>query len=439
MPIETKKEKRIIRGIERLLLIYTAVMIVVYNNCYLKWDSYGHATVSLVFKLMYHTASVLLMFYALVVRHSRKQLTLSAFFSVLVAVILFIHTNFLGGEYLFQSVIPMLETIIAIIAIFTLDDTKKSVLMEWVIISFALLVLPSMIYFILKNVGINIPYSILASDNPGKVMKNISYMHYPLGLIIKAPWSIARFTGVFDEPGVVGTMAAVFISIGYRRIDRKWIVLLFIEGMLSLSMAFYALLVIFVIVRAFADGALKAAGIIALIVIAFIVFINIPFKNASLRDLQSRIDLSSSFLIEDNRTSNTFDVEYEKFVEEGGYDLMMGKGGTGAYTKNPLMAGSNSYKCLIYDLGIVGFVLYVGFFVIAAFTRRFKKDLLPFYAVFFASIYQRAYVFNVQMAAVFLLGIGYITAVAPDKNLFKHRIRSSDDELAARRWRPVAE
>ncbi len=409
-----KKDKWAIK-IETIFLVYIAIMICVYNNCFLKWDSYNHPAISVIFKLMYHTASSLLLFYAVIVKHNKKKLTLPWFLTILMAVVLYLHANFFGAENILLNAIPMLETVIAIMAIFMMDEKKKNLLFEKIIIIFSILVLPSMIYFVLYTIGVKLPYTILASDHPTKVLRNISYMHYPFGLIIKAPWSIARYTGVFDEPGVVGTMAALLFAAAYRRCDKKWLILLFIEGMLSLSMAFYALLVIFVITRAFADGAFKAAGVIAVLIMAFAIFISYPFENENLKEIQGRIDITSPIFIKDNRTSSSFDLEFEKFIHEGGYSLVMGKGGTGAYEKNPLMLGSNSYKCLIYDLGIIGTLLYVGIFGLFAATRKWNKEYIPFIVVFMASIYQRAYVYNVQMVSIFLLGITCISSTAPHK------------------------
>lgn len=421
MRFQLKKSDGQISRIESFLLWYFAIMICVYNNCFIKWDTYNHAAISAVFKLMYHTVSSLMLIYAILIRHQKKRITIVGVLSILLAFILYIHANFMGSTYKMLNAIPMLETIIVVIALYIMDNSKKQILLNRVIIVFSILVLPSMIYFVFYTIGIRIPYSVLASDNPGKALRQVTYMHYPMGLIIKAPWSIARYTGVFDEAGYVGTFAALLIAVGYRRCDRKWSFLLFLEGLLSLSMAFYVLFIIFIIVRAFADRAIKAVGIISLIAIGFVIFINIPFQNDYLKDVQNRVDISSSFFIEDNRTSDSFDTEFEAFIQKGGYELAMGKGGMGAYEKNPKMVGSNSYKCLIYDIGILGFLINLAFFFTLSLERKWNKEYLPFLVVFIASIYQRAYVYNVQMVSLFIIGLVYIYMVEPQELSLSHK------------------
>lgn len=393
---------------ERIVYVFFAFFICTYNNLYFMWSSYDSQIISSIFKLLQHLLVICLLAYALYSNETKLHVRASQLLAISMGLVIFVHVNFMGAEYYNDSILLCFDVIFAIIALFKLNVVQKTNLYETVLTVFAIITLPSLIYYVLYLIGMNIPYSVLASDNAGKVARGIWYMHFPFGLLAREPYTLARYCGLFDEPGVVGTMCALLFAGGYRRCNKKILMLILVEGIMSLSMAFYLLLIIFFIAEAFNRGAFKLAITGSILVLLLYVFINGSFENELLLTLQKRIDFSSFFLVKDNRTSEMFDRAYQQFIDEGGYSLFMGKGGFGAYANNPQMFGANSYKCIIYDLGIIGFIEYICFFVICIFTQKWRKDYIPFLAVFVASVYQRAYVFKASWVCIFILTLSYI-------------------------------
>ncbi len=394
--------------LETFVFVFVAFVICIYDNCYFMWDSYNNSFVSTMFKMAQHFAGVLLLLYAYI---SNKGLKISRrgyvilFFSIL----LFLHVNLLGSQYLFASILLCVDVTIGVIAILSLQVQQRLRLFRIVIVVFCIITLPGLLYYILCLLGCNMNYSILLSDHPGKVSRGMYYWHKTFGLILVDPAKINRYTGLFDEPGMIGTTAAILFAAGYKRINIKWLLLLLVEGTLSFSMAFYGLIIIFFTVRILLESPVKMICMVGILVCAIIAFRNITFESKELTSIQNRFKPNTTLSVKTNRYSTFFEKEYNMFWEKGGYPLYMGIGGFGSYAKNPSMAGANTYKCLIYDLGIVGCFIFLSFFAsICIIKNKVLIGAIPFLSVFLVSLYQRAYVYKFSTVAIFILAITMI-------------------------------
>lgn len=177
---------------------------------------------------------------------------------------------------------------------------------------------------------------------------------------------------------------------------------------MSFSLAFFVMMIILASIIAIQKSIIKFLVFLTFLVFFSAFFITVEFDNPNLKKIQNRVDFTSDILIKDNRTSNSFEKEFKAFVNRGGYSLFFGEG-IGAYHANPNMTGSNSYKCLIYDYGIVGFILYMSFLVLLyVMEYRINKLAFPFFVVFMASLYQRAYVLNSLFLFLYICGLACI-------------------------------
>ena len=113
---------------------------------------------------------------------------------------------------------------------------------------------------------------------------------------------------------------------------------------------------------------------------------------------------------------HSFDDEFSRFVDRGGYPFFMGYGGTGAYSNNSNMAGSFSWKCLVYDYGLIGLGYIIIFYILLCKSEKIKKEHFPFLAVYIASIYQRPYVMDYMYLSLFICALGSISAEADKIN-----------------------
>lgn len=416
--------------IENYLMILFSVFVFFDSYCYFTWDTLNNLTVNLLTKYIRAILIAVLFVYAVVEllgkQHNKNAGNISnGKIGALIILFLLITYLFVGG-YSRKS------TIIVAIAFILLSREKKEYIFKAALIAFALMVLPSMIYYLLENIGIHIPYTILLSTHDGKRESGWTYFQYPFGLICNEAHlhQINRYSGIFDESGYVGTLAALFIAGGYGKVNKKWLLLLTIEGIFSFSMAFYLLLIIFSLIRAFLDGIIRFCIIFLILIVGFNVFMHIDFDIPSFERMQNRIDLTSVFLVKDNRTSNSADVVFNDFFEDGGIRLLFGYG-HGAASDNPKIYGSSSYKMFIYDYGIIGIILFALYFLSAFLcTKKVNISVLPFLLIFGASIYQRPYIFTAVYIVIFWGAVSSHSKTKFDGNTVNEQNKVLENEMS---------
>lgn len=384
--------------------IIFAISIFMNGYCCLQWSTYPYTVIQYLSMILSGVGPLLLAIPAGVGKKKAILLKREYFLIFCLSLLLLLYMCLAGSEFKSAPTIGEILLIITILFLLMFNESERETILEIVIKTFTIIILPSLVYYLLYSIGISLPHTILLSAHPGKSLLGSYYLHFPFGLIQVDPYSPLRLCGIFDEPGFVGTVAVLLFATGYNKVNKKWAALLLFEAIMTLSMGAYLLLLIFVIVYAYKKGLIKLALVLLALYLGLMVFINIKTNNVSITALQNRIDVTSTFMFKDNRTTKSFDAAFESFIDEGAYPLWFGNGKY-AYSNNAAMAGSFSYKCLIYDFGIVGFCLYIGFYIISAIRLGKCNDNLPFFIVFLVSIYQRPYVFSILFTTIFILGI----------------------------------
>lgn len=422
--------------LETYIFVIFVLSIVISANAYFTWDAYGSSLLKYIIKCFRYFGLLVMTLY--VITYSNKKLGRVPEKEFILGVILFLtlfEMNFLGASYQRFFNIVSLVAFVTFIICMSLNFAQRSRLYEIFMKVFALITLPSVIYFCVHHLlGINLPYSVLGTDHTGKAALGVYYELRPLGLIISSInyFAVPRLCGIFDEPGVIGTISAMLVAVNICcHKFRNWTFLLVIEGIMSFSLAFFAMMIILASIIAIQKSIIKFLVFLTFLVFFSGLFISVEFDNPNLKKIQNRIDFTSDILIKDNRTTDSFKREFESFINRGGYSLFFGEG-IGAYHANPNMTGSNSYKCLIYDYGIVGFILYMSFFILLyVLEYGINKLSFPFFVVFMASLYQRAYVLNSIFLFLYICSLACIAYSKNDMiNLNKKSINGSGEKFA---------
>lgn len=222
------------------------------------------------------------------------------------------------------------------------------------------LVLPIAYYFLLK-IGINIPYSILEPQEAIKVMRGFQYKNYFLAVQRTHSYDLLsefKMCGIYDESGRLGTLAALFLVSERLKIKDKWQnILCLIAGILSFSLAFYIIIIIYYCGMCIFNRKFKNIMLIVIAIILYFVFLNIQFEDSAIQNLQSRISVTETGLAGDNRTNDQFDLLMNDFNENSNiYTLIFGRGdGAIAEVQSDNNIDGSSYKCFIYNYGYLGF------------------------------------------------------------------------------------
>ena len=120
---------------------------------------------------------------------------------------------------------------------------------------FTVSLLPGMFYWILHTVGINIDFAIIgqiADDqmlNPQKSETGTFYYLLPGSVILNytLDYPLFRLCGMFDEPGIVGTISALLLAADRVDLSKPTNLLLLLAGIMSLSLAFVVILTIYAV------------------------------------------------------------------------------------------------------------------------------------------------------------------------------------------------
>lgn len=388
-----------LKNLENIILAVYAFSTFVSSSFYLCWSTYEIRSLSYLVQFISYAAVVPLAWFAL--RAWQGKANKFLLFSVIFSAALEIQSNFFGNLYTSS---PQLRMMANFFVLFLLPEQERKKIFEYMLKIFAVMTLPCLIYYLLRQAGIHLPYEILYGMNESKTAAGVYYEHYFGGLIISG--GPGRYCGMFDEPGVVGTYAALLFAGAENKKNKvKWLVLA--EGLLSFSMACYAILFIYILMKVLTKGILPFLGTCGGMVIALNIFMSITFTTPSLSMIQSRIDTSSFMLIEDNRTSEEFEEFYKEFKETGGYPLFMGEGRT-VFDHRSLKAGS-SYKMLLVRYGIVGILFLIGMYGAILARYGLTKRNLPFVLAFTASVYQRPHIFTVFYVCLFLSALSYMS------------------------------
>ena len=294
-------------------------------------------------------------------------------------------------------------------------------------IIFAAVLSYTIIIHVLLLLRIPIPYVTLQSGEAGRVAAGQQvYQNYLGCLLIRSNGVLMyRFTSVFTEPGVVGTFCAFFLAADDCNISKnKQNKLFLISGILSLSLAFFVMVIIAFALKSLRKGGYKLfVGLMAILVFYF-VFININFSSPGLSALQDRLVITEDGLAGDNRISEEAEKEYQAFLNGDLETLLFGYG----YPKVDPRTGISkwqsaaTYKESVYCLGVLGYLMLLAWFIITPLycyrsdDPRKNRLMYSFMTIFIISQYQRPYMKSLFLVYILLAGCLYAQQSTSDSS-----------------------
>jgi len=269
---------------------------------------------------------------------------------------------------------------------------------------FSIMLIPSILQYIFVIIfRIDMPHTIIKGLNTEKLGVYSQYLfmvNYSGGEIL-IDSILPRFYGYFDEPGVVGTIAAVILCV--KKFNFKsWInIPIFIAGTFSFSLVFFLILMIYLFI--FVKMKYKII-LIPILLILFLIFADFDiFKYYILDRLDINTNFFESFLTRRDG-GEAFESWYANFQKTPKFLTGMGAG-----YSNVVNFGGSSYKNLIINFGIIYFILYlIAFIFYGIRSIGFHKELVISLLILFSIIYQRpfiqdlSYVFLIYAPFVFL-------------------------------------
>lgn len=282
--------------------------------------------------------------------------------------------------FVYLSTLNAYLIFVVFVLIYLLKEKKKIEFLNGFKLVYSVFIFISLIFYILiVFCGLSVDYILL---QPVNQLKDYGYFKYPFLIVPNLlDTNMFRFHGLFDEPGVVGSISGILLVGDKYRLNKwtNWIC--FLSGIFSLSFFFILLSLLFWMSKI----NYKNLAIIFALILAFYF---LTYENELInRTIYQRLIVEDGQLAGNNRFSEYFNEKFVTFLNTPA--VWFGKGKGAAYA---LGDGSFGYKHFIYDWGIILFSLFFLFyFVNVFFFLKNKSNIYAFVILFLGMIYQRPY------------------------------------------------
>lgn len=363
-----------------MMSIFYAIISVISLQPYFVWNN-KYAVYAISFLCM--------VFFFVLIKMSETKVDVKDLLIIIIYVVLiYFNASIDNLKVLFGLLFLQIPIIVYLLG----NDELKTNTYKYFVILFAISLIPGMIIFVFNLFGIDFPYTLI---KPLNELKGGYYKCYYVAVVYAANVTkygsilFTRMCGIYDEPGVAGTICGLILIIEKLDIKKSFAnKVLLIAGLLSFSMAFYILLLFNILIN-------KKFKLLAFIVVVLTILNFSPFnKQYGLFDkiLFDRVKITNFKLSGDNRSSAQLDYAYNRFLKGDMITILTGKGQ--GYVKDHVDGGgSSSYKILILERGMIFFLLYL--FLIALLYYKNTNNLKNYYIylAILLSIYQRPDVF----------------------------------------------
>jgi len=313
-------------------------------------------------------------------------------FSKAYYIIVYVFLAFISG----QNILSFLGCALLFFLMLAKDDFLKELYDKFITV-FVLFTTVSLVVFFLVQLRIPIGYSII---NPLNSLLEVSYKHYPFLVVINT-LDYYRFMGLFDEPGVMGTLcSAILLMKKFDFTDRRNILIL-IFGIFSFSLVFYVVAALFVVL--FAPTKYKIITVVTLSLLLF------ALPNLGLLDqyIFARLNIANGKFVGDDRLVWDFDESwYERYKHSSDFYWGLGREAKSIYN-----SGGSSYIDLLIMYGLIFTIFYSLAFIVDAF-KRIKpdyKNLAVYLLIFISIMYQRPYITNIGYVMMLYIPIIFLS------------------------------
>lgn len=290
-----------------------------------------------------------------------------------------------------NNILGIMMMLLSTCLLFTLRESALSNVYKKLHIIYAVTITISMVMWVLVVIlSVSIPYHIV---EPIVQIKDYNYTVYPFlvrtnldSISFESLSSMYRFCGLYDEPGAVGTISFLFLSIERFKFSNKWNISILMSGLLSMSLFFYIATLLYFVVLLLFNHSVKINHKIAFLFFISL-FVAFSFNNEVLRTLVwSRVEgQESARSLVDSRSSEELKQHVSRITDTSDYYF-----GVSDRKIVEKYSSSASIYNVIIEYGVITIILYSLFFVIYSFKFSLtRKDALLCLAVLALTLIQR--------------------------------------------------
>ena len=342
-------------------------------------------------------------------KHRVNRISLIHILPILIYFSMIVFNNYYGG-IIISGLLGIIQWII-----FALSSEKiQSITFRYLKNAIFIISVLGIICYLNYTLKLFIPYE----EVNYYTLNNIStYIDYKIiflfkGIDFSSSSQIVRLCGIFNEPGFIGTIAALILSASDFNLKDKKNIIILIAGMMSFSLAFALISILYLILKYSKN--IKTFIIVIIIIFAYInILPNIHTNNANINNIIQRMTITENGLLGDNRSKKQLDLIFDYSIRT---KPIFGFGDGYLQTQNT-GGGNLTYKIYVIQYGIFGCLLMWGSLLLASLYKNKNNINVFFYIIiFFLSIYQRPHIFNLMYQILLFGGILY---VKDNKNIKK--------------------
>jgi len=294
----------------------------------------------------------------LVDRTTRKSLFTKTNFLApcIIYLLLTVYQSIRSGNNIVGLVMPVFYTYIFFM-LYRYDKSRLLRLSTFIAKSVAIILVPSLFFFILFLLGFPLPSRDLVFGD-----YFYSFTNYYFFLLDDRQLFafIPRFQSVFPEPTYLGSTCAVLLLSQRGRWKRWYNIVLLTALLISFSLGAYVYITAIIFLNLWVKGRKILVNLI--ITISFIgAFVASSFfyngGDNLVHDLiLLRLEIDDGELAGNNRTTESFDVDFDNYIQSS--DILFGRNRVAEF-------GDSGYKVFIYDYGLVGLALLILFYYLS--------------------------------------------------------------------------
>lgn len=223
----------------------------------------------------------------------------------------------------------------------------------------AILLVPSMFFFLLYLLGFPLPsVNLTFGDNQYSYSNYFFFMIDDRYMMVFIP----RFQSVFLEPGHLGSATSLLLMTQFGQWKRWWNVVLIVATVISFSLAAYAIIIALVFLGLWVQR--KSIIKHVLLTVSFLTAVSLGaiFYNGGDNMLNTlilarlEVDESTGDIVGNNRVDKDFEKEFDKFIVSS--DAFLGRD----MSKIAEGTGNSGYRVFIYQNGLLGLLLLLFFY-----------------------------------------------------------------------------
>lgn len=425
MRIQIKPLLRI--SIYNYLVVSTVISVILFMQPYFTWISYKYHTIFSIIQYANLIVGLFFLCLSLLLHQNSKTQNKVASVSGILLFFLLADCYFTGENSLAGGMGVFLQFVYIFLFSF-MDNRFKGRVLDLTRKVFAISVLPAVAVFILRFfLNVDLPYDLLEDYRLNSIR---IYLHYPGSILsahlVSVHIPMFRLLGYLDEPGALGTYCFFFLVADEYALKKSKInIILFIEGVLSFSTAFYILSVLYIFIRYLAhEGKInkvktrivKYVCVIVGLLAGFAVVFREAFNQVMFLVFQK-------FTVDDVRGGKHILTETIKAFRDTPYKWILGDG----YYSNPY--GGASWEAILHDIGFIGVGLTMCYIILYSYSGRMNKHRLLLRFLIFLSALQRPYIVTVPYMIIFtsLLDVICISSAGEQISAKRKRLIISED------------